>query len=117
MDCSVTEMDLCRMQAGKRYKGHECLLCAVRLCMEDERALNSITKSLYPAVAKALRLTRGSVERNIRYLIEKCWRDHAAYMQELAGYPLYRQPTNAEFIDILVRHEKETRRAERERGV
>lgn len=110
MSCSVTEMDLCRMHAGKRYKGYECLLYAVRLCMEDETALNSITKSLYPEIGRALRLTRQSVERNIRYLIEICWANHAAYMQELAGYPLDRQPTNAEFIDILVRHARETKK-------
>lgn len=110
MNCRVIKQDLHQMHAGRQYKGYWCVLRATQLCMQNEEHLFGVTKSLYPQVAKALKMNRRSVEHNIRYLIAKCWKSDAAYLQNIAGYPLDRPPTNREFLEILLHRAQEMER-------
>ena len=88
---------------GATYRGYRYLNYAIRLCLEDEEYLLSIGKLLYPQVAKQFNTTLGSVERDIRTVIQVCWdRGNKDYLQNIALSPLTTRPTAGEFLDILV---------------
>lgn len=67
--------------------------------------LNSITKTLYPTIAKNHQTTPSRVERTIRYAIEVAWsRGRADVLDELFGYAVNAgkgKPTNSEFIALI----------------
>jgi hypothetical protein len=61
-----------------------------------------ITKRLYKQTAQQFHTTSGCVERNLRTLVQACWRqpDHSL-LDRIAGHPLSQSPTNTQFIDML----------------
>lgn len=90
---------------GATYRGYRYLTYAVRICLEDEEYLLSISKLLYPEIAKEFNTTISSVERDIRTVIQVCWdRGNQELLQSIALHPLPCRPTAGEFLDILVGH-------------
>ena len=67
--------------------------------------LNSITKILYPGIAKKFDTTPSRVERAIRHAIELAWnRGKLETLDALFGYTVQNdkgKPTNSEFIAII----------------
>ena len=67
--------------------------------------LNSITKILYPSIAKKFQTTPSRVERAIRHAIEVAWnRGKMDTIDELFGYTINAEkgkPTNSEFIALI----------------
>ena len=61
-----------------------------------------ITKRLYRQTAQHFNTTTNCVERNLRTLVQACWRqpDHSM-LDQIAGCPLSQPPTNTQFIDML----------------
>ena len=61
-----------------------------------------ITKRLYKQTAQHFETTSGCVERNLRTVIQTCWRypDHS-FLNLIMGIPLVQPPTNTQFIDML----------------
>lgn len=61
-----------------------------------------ITKRLYRQTAQRFDTTTSCVERNLRTLVQACWRqpDHSM-LDQIAGCPLSQPPTNTQFIDML----------------
>lgn len=61
-----------------------------------------ITKRLYRQTAQHFNTTTSCVERNLRTLVQACWRqpDHSM-LDQIAGCPLSPPPTNTQFIDML----------------
>ena len=61
-----------------------------------------ITKRLYSQTAQYFHTTTNCVERNLRTLVQACWRqpDHSL-LERIAGHPLSQPPTNAQFIDMV----------------
>lgn len=61
-----------------------------------------ITKRLYNQTAQHFHTTTNCVERNLRTLVQACWRqpDHSL-LERIAGHPLSQPPTNAQFIDMV----------------
>lgn len=61
-----------------------------------------ITKRLYKQTAQRFHTTSSCVERNLRTLVQACWRqpDHSL-LDQIAGHPLSQPPTNTQFIDML----------------
>ena len=61
-----------------------------------------ITKRLYSQTAQYFHTTTNCVERNLRTLVQVCWRqpDHSL-LDQVAGHPLSQPPTNAQFIDMV----------------
>ena len=93
---------------GATYRGYHYINYGIRLCLQDENYLLSISKLLYPQIAHTFQTTRYSVERNIRTVIKVCWeRGNRNHLKTLAMYPLENRPTASEFLDILVAHLKE----------
>lgn len=61
-----------------------------------------ITKRLYKQTAQHFETISGCVERNLRTLVRACWRqpDHTL-LDQIAGMPLRKPPTNMQFLDML----------------
>ena len=83
-------------------KGYHYLRDAILLSGRDMEVVSSVTKLLYPVVAKRFKTTGQKVERAIRNAIEVSWsRGNAETFEEMFGYsPLSGRPrpTNSEYI-------------------
>ena len=86
-------------------KGYQYLRCAIKMTVENADLINSITKELYPSVAKAYGTTSSRVERAIRHAIEVAWdRGDVDVINSYFGYTVQSQrgkPTNSEFIALI----------------
>jgi len=88
---------------GATYRGYRYLSSGIALCLQDENYLLSVSKLLYPQIARMYHTTSSSVERDLRTVIKVCWeRGNKKYLEKLAMHPLDSRPTSGEFIDILV---------------
>lgn len=82
-------------------KGYQYLRTAIVMCVEDMEMLSSITKLLYPTIAKKYKTTSSRVERAIRHAIEVAWMDT---IDSMFGYTVNYgkgKPTNSEFIALI----------------
>ena len=86
-------------------KGYHYLREAIMMAVEDSQSLDSITKILYPSIAKKFQTTSSRVERAIRHAIEVAWsRGKMDTIDELFGYTVSNgkgKPTNSEFIALV----------------
>ena len=86
-------------------KGYQYLRDAIILCVNDMELLNSITKILYPEIAKKYETTPSRVERALRHAIEVAWsRGKMDTIYSLFGYTINHgkgKPTNSEFIALI----------------
>jgi two-component system response regulator (stage 0 sporulation protein A) len=86
-------------------KGYQYLREAIIMCVNNMDMLNSITKILYPEIAKKFQTTPSRVERAIRHAIEVAWsRGKMDTLDELFGYTISNgkgKPTNSEFIALI----------------
>lgn len=86
-------------------KGYLYLREAIYMVYEDIELLGSITKILYPDIAKKYNTTASRVERAIRHAIEVAWnRGNIDLITELFGYTINvskAKPTNSEFIAMV----------------
>lgn len=86
-------------------KGYHYLREAIMLCIEDKELINSVTKILYPTVAKKFHTTSSRVERAIRHAIEVAWdRGDVDTLNSFFGYTINNgrgKPTNSEFIAMI----------------
>lgn len=86
-------------------KGYQFLREAVRLTIDKPDIINSITKQLYPSIARRFSTTASKVERAIRHAIEVGWaRGKIENINNIFGVKVYGQndkPTNGEFIALV----------------
>lgn len=86
-------------------KGYQYLRSAIKLSVNDSQMLGSVTKLLYPTVAKMYNTTSSRVERAIRHAIEVAWdRGDVDVLSSYFGYTIQSQrgkPTNSEFIAMI----------------
>lgn len=86
-------------------KGYQYLRQAIMMAVEDNDIINSITKQLYPSIAKLYNTTPSRVERAIRHAIEVAWnRGKMEAIDEIFGYTVNYgkgKPTNSEFIAMI----------------
>lgn len=86
-------------------KGYQYLRDAIIMSINDMDMLNSITKILYPSIAKKYQTTASRVERAIRHAIEVAWsRGKMDTIDSLFGYTINTgkgKPTNSEFIALI----------------
>ncbi len=86
-------------------KGYQYLREAIIMSVNDMDMLNSITKILYPEIAKKFQTTPSRVERAIRHAIEVAWsRGKMDTIDEMFGYTISNgkgKPTNSEFIALI----------------
>ena len=86
-------------------KGYQYLRAAIMLTIKDSDVINSVTKVLYPSVAKKYQTTTSRVERAIRHAIEVAWdRGDVDTLNSYFGYTIQNnrgKPTNSEFIAMI----------------
>lgn len=83
-------------------RGYQYLRTAVSMCVKDMELIGSVTKLLYPDLAKKYVTTDQKIERAIRNAIEVSWeRGNGELFQKLFGYDNSvgnNRPTNSEYI-------------------
>ncbi len=86
-------------------KGYQYLRTAILMTIKDNEVINSVTKILYPSVAKQYQTTSSRVERAIRHAIEVAWdRGDIEVLNAYFGYTVQTsrgKPTNSEFIAMI----------------
>lgn len=86
-------------------KGYQYLRSAILMTIDDNDVINSVTKVLYPSVAKKYQTTTSRVERAIRHAIEVAWdRGDVDTLNSYFGYTIQNtrgKPTNSEFIAMI----------------
>ena len=86
-------------------KGYQYLRTAILMTVSDSDIINSVTKVLYPSVAKKYSTTTSRVERAIRHAIEvACDRGDIDTLNSYFGYTIQNnrgKPTNSEFIAMI----------------
>lgn len=86
-------------------KGYQYLREAIMMSVQDSAMISSITKILYPTIAKRFQTTPSRVERAIRHAIEVAWsRGRMETLDALFGYTIDTgkgKPTNSEFIALI----------------
>ena len=89
-------------------KGYQYLRTAIMLTIADSEIINSVTKILYPTVAKKYQTTTSRVERAIRHAIEVAWdRGDVDTLNSYFGYTVQNnrgKPTNSELIAMIADH-------------
>lgn len=86
-------------------RGYHYLREAICMSIEDMELVGSVTKLLYPEIAKRFRTSDQKVERAIRNIIEVSWeRGNESLMEDMFGYSRVhgmKRPTNSEFIAAM----------------
>ncbi|WWR15510.1 sporulation initiation factor Spo0A C-terminal domain-containing protein [Lachnospiraceae bacterium JLR.KK008] len=90
------------MGVPAHLKGYHYLRRAIIISQQDLETVDSVTKLLYPEIAKYFKTTGQKVERAIRNAIEVSWsRGNQDTFEKLFGYCAAEgkgRPTNSEYI-------------------
>lgn len=104
METQVTKI-IHQIGVPAHIKGYQYLRCAIMMAINDNDVINSVTKVLYPSVAKKFSTTTSRVERAIRHAIEVAWdRGDIDTLNSYFGYTIQNsrgKPTNSEFIAMI----------------
>lgn len=105
LEKDVTDM-IHEIGVPAHIKGYQYLREAIMMSVKDPDMLGSITKVLYPTIARKYQTTSSRVERAIRHAIEVAWnRGKMETLDNLFGYTINTgkgKPTNSEFIALIV---------------
>ncbi|MGL5973188.1 MAG: sporulation transcription factor Spo0A [Oscillospiraceae bacterium] len=104
LEVKVTET-IHNMGVPAHIKGYSYLRESIIMSIENKEMINSVTKLLYPSVAKKFDTTSSRVERAIRHAIEVAWdRGDVETLNGYFGYTIHigrGKPTNSEFIALI----------------
>jgi sporulation transcription factor Spo0A len=104
LDATITSI-IHEIGVPAHIKGYIYLREAISMVYHDIELLGSITKVLYPDIAKKYNTTASRVERAIRHAIEVAWnRGNIESISKLFGYTVSMsraKPTNSEFIAMV----------------
>jgi len=104
MEAQVTRI-IHQIGVPAHIKGYQYLRTAILMTIQDSDIINSVTKVLYPSVAKKYQTTTSRVERAIRHAIEVAWdRGDLDTLNAYFGYTIQNsrgKPTNSEFIAMI----------------
>lgn len=104
METQVTRI-IHQIGVPAHIKGYQYLRTAILMTISDNDVINSVTKVLYPSVAKKYQTTTSRVERAIRHAIEVAWdRGDVDTLNSYFGYTIQNsrgKPTNSEFIAMI----------------
>lgn len=86
--------------------GYYYLRSAIMISYQESNSVSSVTKLLYPEIAKDFDTTQQKVERGIRNAIEVGWKNgNPDFFQKEFGYATgtkSRRPSNSEYIARIV---------------
>lgn len=104
LEVMITEI-IHQIGVPAHIKGYHYLRESIILSVQQPDIINSVTKQLYPTVAKTYGTTSSRVERAIRHAIEVAWdRGDIDVLNSYFGYTIHNErgkPTNSEFIAMI----------------
>lgn len=104
LEMMVTEI-IHQIGVPAHIKGYHYLRESIILSVNTPDIINSVTKLLYPTVAKKYSTTSSRVERAIRHAIEVAWdRGDVDILNSYFGYTIHNgkgKPTNSEFVAMI----------------
>ena len=104
LEIQVTKL-LHKIGVPAHIKGYQYLRSAILMTVGNGEVINSVTKILYPTVARQYKTTSSRVERAIRHAIEVAWdRGDVDTLNSYFGYTIQTsrgKPTNSEFIAMI----------------
>lgn len=84
-----------------KYKGYPLMIEAIEISIKNFGKCIQVTKDIYPVLAHRHNISQYSVERNIRTIVETCWKNDRDLVIQILGYEITCCPTNSEFIDSI----------------
>ncbi len=104
LEVKVTEL-FRELGIPAHIRGYHYLRDSIILSVNDREMLGSVTKLLYPEVARKYATTPSRVERAIRHAIELSWmRGQKEKLNEIFSFTMEKgkgKPTNSEFIALI----------------
>lgn len=103
LETQVTNL-LSQIGMPRNIKGFNFVRQAIILAAQNPKIMESVTKELYPVIAKSNSTTASRAERAIRHAIEVAWdRGNNNALDSLFGYSVAckNKATNSEFIALL----------------
>ncbi len=104
LETSVTDI-IHEVGVPAHIKGYQYIREAIMLAVDDMEVINSVTKLLYPTLARKFKTTPSRVERAIRHAIEVAWaRGEMDVNNQMFGNTISStkgKPTNSEFIAMI----------------
>lgn len=104
LELMITEI-IHQIGVPAHIKGYHYIREAITIAVNNADIINSVTKQLYPMVAKKYQTTSSRVERAIRHAIEVAWdRGDIDVLNSYFGYTIHNErgkPTNSEFIAMI----------------
>lgn len=104
LECQISDI-LHRAGMPAHIRGFHYVRESIKLSVNDCAYIESITKLLYPTVAKVFNTTPSSVERAIRHAIEITWvRGDVNTLDSYFEYKINNKkgkPTNSEFVATI----------------
>ncbi len=93
---------LLRCGFAPKHRGYSCLMESVYFVHSQPLLGSSLTKRVYPFIAKKLGTSQTRVEKNVRDAIRHAWENGGAHMiPSLLGCPPGRLPSNGQVIACL----------------
>lgn len=104
LEASITEI-IHEVGVPAHIKGYQYIREAIVLAVNNMDVINSVTKQLYPTLARKFKTTPSRVERAIRHAIEVAWeRGQIDVNNSMFGNTISAskgKPTNSEFIAMI----------------
>lgn len=104
LDTEITNL-LHEIGVPAHIRGYQYIRESIKMIYYDINILGSITKVLYPEVARKYNTTASRVERAIRHAIEVAWiRGNVDTISDIFSYTISyskSKPTNSEFIAMI----------------
>ena len=88
------------------YVGFRQAVLAIELALENEDRLCAVTHQIYRVVAELTHCAHCNVERNLRTIIFRAWKNNARFLRDLAGFPLCSPPSVSQFLAFMVTYLK-----------
>ena len=99
----ITQL-LAEIGIPSNLSGYSYLRKAIEICIHDRSEIDSVTKRLYPEIARHFATTPNKVEHAIRHAIESAWIKNDGKMQDIIfGKSVGKKskPTNSAFIATI----------------
>lgn len=100
LEIKVTDAML-QLGVPAHLRGYYYIREAIMMTICDSEVVSSVTKLLYPQVARKFKTTVAKVERAIRNAIEISWARNPDEIVKKYGYIGKSRPTNSEFISLV----------------
>ena len=100
MDIKIQEL-LYSIGLTANYAGYRQMMIALEIATQEPESLRLVTKCLYPETARRCGTNWKAVERNIRTMRRRAWRNSQHTLEQMAGCSFDTMPKPAQFLAIL----------------